>query len=208
MLGTFLEDYRLNPNDQRHNWFDTSLINGANWLKNNNPYITNLFQNENDIPTFPTATHIIDDDEAPPFRSGDIVVPHLNFPSEIHDEDAHYSRLIAGFHRDDSTNSMPISINDPNLEALLFPDLFPDGHGHYREMITNSTTRQSRIDTYGKYIKHRLLNIDYRFRLHHYWSVWSYLQLKKLRNHQNNQRFLCQHNADMAHRPPTAIEII
>src|SRR5271154_1569708 len=213
MLGAFLEDFESNPNNENHNWFDISLVNGASWLYNNNPYLSsysNLFTNQNNIPTFPTATHIPDDDDTPPFRSGDIVVPHLNFPNEVHNEDAHYTRLMAGFHRnnDDETNSIPISLNHPSLEALLFPDLFPDGHGHYREMISNLTSRQLRIDTYGKYIKHRLLNIDYRFRLHHYWPAWSYLQLEKLRNHQNTQRILRQQSFDTLYNPPTAIEII
>jgi DNA replication protein DnaC len=212
MLGAFLEDYESSPNHRNHNWFDISLVNGANWLCNNNPYISsysNLFSSQDYIPTFPTATHILDDDDAPPFRYGDIVVPHTNFPNEVHNEDAYYTRLMAGFHRNnDETNSLPISINHPDLEALLFPDLFPNGHGHYKEMISNLNSRQSRIDTYGKYIKHRLLNVDYRFRLHHYWPAWSYLQLEKLRNHQNTQRILRQKDADTCYRPPTAIEII
>jgi len=144
MLGAFLEDYESNPNDRNHNWFDISLVNGAAWLCNNNPYISsysNLFENQNSISTFPTATHIPDDDNTPPFRFGDIVVPHLNFPNEIHDEDAHYTRLMAGFHHNnDETNSIPISLNHPSLEALLFPDLFPNGHGHYQEMVSNLTS--------------------------------------------------------------------
>jgi hypothetical protein len=115
---------------------------------------------------------------------------------------------MAGFHQSDETDSIPISLNDPDLEALLFPDLFPDGHGHFREIIINQNAHQSRIDTYGKYIKQRLLNIDSRFRLHHYWPAWSYLQLEKLRNHQNTQRLLHQKNTDRNHRPPTTIEII
>jgi hypothetical protein len=209
-LGAFLEESQSSHN-QNH-WLDTSLINGAAWLSNNNPYIanySNLLTTQSNIQTFPTATHIPDDDNAPSFRFGDIVVPHLNFPNDVHNEDAHYTRLMAGFFRnDDDTNSIPISLNHPDLEALLFPDLFPDGHGHYQEMISNLTSRQSRIDTYGKYIKHRLLNIDYRFRLHHYWPAWSYLQLEKLRNHQNTQRILRQQDADNIFQPPTAIEII
>jgi hypothetical protein len=213
MLGAFLEDFESNPNsNNNHNWFNISLVNGANWLKNNNnPLISNYSNqllNQNNIPTFPTATHIPDDESAPPFRSGDIIIHHLDFSQEVHNEDAHYTRLITGFQRDDEINSHPISLNHPDLEALLFPDLFPDGHGHYKEMISNLTTQQSRIDTYGKYIKHRLLNIDYRFRLHHYWPAWSYLQLEKLRNHQNTQRILRQQSANTFYNPPTAIEII
>ncbi|RIA97550.1 hypothetical protein C1645_813970 [Glomus cerebriforme] len=144
MLGAFLENYESNPNDRNHNWFDISLVNGINWLHNNNPYISsysNLFSNQNYIPTFSTATHISDNDNAPPFRYGDIVISHMNFPNEVHNEDAHYTRLMAGFHHNNvETNSLPIPINHPDLKALLFPDLFPDGHGHYQEIISNLTT--------------------------------------------------------------------
>ena len=135
MLGAFLEDFESNSSNRNHSWFDISFVNAATWLSNNNPYISsysNLFVSHSNIPTFPTATHISDDDDAPPFRFGDIVVPHLNFPNEVYDEDAHYTRLMAGFHHNDETNSLPILINHPDLEALLFPDLFPDGHGHFK----------------------------------------------------------------------------
>lgn len=49
-----------------------------------------------------------------------------------------------------------------------------------------------RNETYGQYIKSWLMNIDSRWRLHHRWPSWSYLQLEKLRQHQNTQRLLLQ----------------
>ena len=54
----------------------------------------------------------------PPAHSSDIVM----LPDEIHNEDAHYSRLVT------------LSFTDPELEPLLFPDLFPDGRGHYDDV--------------------------------------------------------------------------
>ncbi|RGB35673.1 hypothetical protein C1646_759076 [Rhizophagus diaphanus] len=94
----------------------------------------------NNIQTFPTATLIPDDENALPFRSGDIIIHHLDFSHEVHNEDAHYTRLIAGFQRG-------------NQELIPMVD---------------------------GYIKHRLLSIDYHFRLHHYWPAWSYLQLENM----------------------------
>jgi hypothetical protein len=94
---------------------------------------------------------------------------------------------MAGFVKTSDNTSLPLAINDPNLEPLLFPDLFPDGKGHYHDNDT-SDSGLMREETYSKYIKQRVLNIDSRFRLHPRWLAWSYLQLEKIRNHQNNQR--------------------
>ncbi|CAG8768767.1 9612_t:CDS:1, partial [Dentiscutata heterogama] len=39
-------------------------------------------------------------------------------------------RLLAGFMRDTDNIELPIVYNYPNLEAILFSDLFTDRHGH------------------------------------------------------------------------------
>ncbi|RHZ81814.1 hypothetical protein Glove_117g473 [Diversispora epigaea] len=80
----------------------------------------------------------------------DTVVLRLDFIDE---------KLITGIQKTDDTNLIPISINDPNLEALLFPDLFPDGHGHFNEIITTKIFINLKYIQY-MYIKHELLNID------------------------------------------------
>ena len=86
----------------------------------------------------------------------------------MHNEDFHYSRLMAGFVRDDNNNSLPISIYDPNLEPLLFPHLFPDGKGYFHYTNEQAQLNESRTETLGKYAKHMLLLNDPRFRLDHY----------------------------------------
>ena len=85
---------------------------------------------------------------------------------------------MAGFIKTSDNTSLPLAINDPNLEVLLFPDLFPNGKGHYYD--NNSNSELTRNETYSKYIKQRILNIDSRFRLHPKWPAWSYLQLEKI----------------------------
>ena len=91
---------------------------------------------------------------------------------------------------------------------LLFPDLFPDGKGHYYDQYkTISDNNSTAEETYGKYIKHRLLCIDPRFRLHPYWPSYSYLRFEKLRNHQNVMRIWCQDQYDKIHQPPRAAEL-
>ncbi|GES97195.1 hypothetical protein RCL_jg7075.t1 [Rhizophagus clarus] len=91
-------------------------------------FLENYESDQNYISTFPTATHISNDDNAPLFRYGDIVVTRTNFPNEIHNEDTYYIRLMAGFyHNNNETNFLPISIKHSDLEVLLFSNLFPDG---------------------------------------------------------------------------------
>ena len=55
---------------------------------------------------------------------------------------------MAGFIRIPNNTLLPLAIDDPDLEALLFPDLFPNGRGHYRD--TESTPNNyNNIETYG-----------------------------------------------------------
>jgi len=211
MVGAYLEN-----NDPTINtsWLDDTLIVAANWLKQHNPFLKN-YSRLLDLPgsnmanPFPTAFHLPDDDSAPPFLPNDIIVPNVNFNIEIHNEDYHYSHLMAGFVRTPDNTLLPLAVNDSNLEGLLFPDLFPNGKGYYHNTTSIENTENiTREETYSKYIKQRVLNIDSRFRLHHKWMAWSYLQLEKMRNHQNNQRILRQNQTDRIHRPPTAAQII
>ena len=201
MLGAFLEND--SSTGSPNSWIDDTLIAAANWLKRHNPFLRN-YSRLLDSPVsaranpFPSASHLADDDSAPPYLPNDIVVPNVNFDVEIHNEDYHYSHLMAGFVRTPDNTLLPLAVDDSNLEVLLFPDLFPDGKGYYRDPDSNSTTTESitREETYSKYIKQRVLNIDSRFRLHHKWLAWSYLQLEKIHNHQNNQRIWRQNQAD------------
>src|SRR5581483_528598 len=191
------------------------LIAAANWLKRHNPFLRN-YSRLLDSPVstranpFPSASHLPDDDSAPPYLPNDIVVPNVNFNVEIHNEDYHYSHLMARFVRTPDNTLLPLAVDDSNLEVLLFPDLFPDGKGYYRDPDSNSTTTESitREENYSKYIKQHFLNIDSRFRLHHKWLAWSYLQLEKICNHQNNQQIWRQNQADKIYRPPTAAQLI
>jgi len=206
ILGAFLEPNEgngVNNNRSESSTHDETIQRAAAWLAQNNPYLrpfANILSSTehpnhqilND--PFPRARHIQSDTTAPFVNTREIVVPNYDFPSEVHNEDFHYTRLMAGFVRESETLRIPISTHDPNLEPLTFPDLFTDGKGHFHDpenqnILSNEETRD---ETYGKYIKQRLMNIDPRWRLHHYWPAWSYLQLEKLRHHQNTQRLLHQ----------------
>jgi len=218
-LGAFLEqteDHNTNSNSPH----DQTLRRAATWLAENNPYLhpyanilssPNGYQNQ-DGP-FPRARHIPTDSHAPPTNSRDIIIPNYDLPDEIHNEDFHYTRLMAGFIQENDNLRIPISTYDPNLEPLLFPDLFTDGKGHFHDTLTQSTSNNEiRVETYGKYIKLRLMNVDPRWRLHHHWPSWSYLQLEKLRHHQNTQRLLRQAHFNSNNNPnphlPTARDLL
>ena len=56
----------------------------------------------------------------------DIVISPYDFLNETHDEDFHCQRLAAGFSSLEGRR-IPIAQNDPILECLLFPDLYPPG---------------------------------------------------------------------------------
>ncbi|CAJ0631113.1 16096_t:CDS:2 [Entrophospora sp. SA101] len=60
-----------------------------------------------------------------------LVVPNDEFLVQIHDEDYQYESLMAGFIVSSGDVALPIQSNNPGIKALLFPDLFPTGCGHY-----------------------------------------------------------------------------
>src|SRR5581483_10815695 len=201
IIGAFLEPDNNNNNnntaeDPIHN---ETLRRAASWLSQNNPYLRPFahilssqpsdHQNRNN--PFPRARHIQSDTQAPPVNTRDIIIPNYDFPNEVHNEDFHYTRLMAGFVQESENLRVPILTHDPNLEPLLFPDIFTDGKGHFHDTSLEQDN-ETCYETYGKYIKQRLMNFDPRWRLHHYWPSWSYLQLEKLRHHQNTQRLLRQ----------------
>lgn len=210
IIGAYLQPINSN-HISNEEIFNNTLSQAATWLSLNNPYLhnyTNILNQRSTTDPFPTATHIPNDDTAPPVNQGDIIVPNINLPNEVHNEDFHYSRLMAGFVHNNDNLSLPISTYDPNLEPLLFPHLFPDGKGHYHDMKKYAQSNENRLETLGKYAKHMILLNDPRFRLDHYWPTYIYLQLEKLRHHQNTQRILHKKSVDESYRLPLAIELI
>ena len=213
MLGAMLEEPSMQNN---LSWLTPQLLTAANWLKQNNRYIkpfAQLLLNPSSISTassdpFPTATHIQSDVSAPAFQERNIVISATDFSPEIHDEDFHYVHLMAGFVRTSNGTKMPLSFDNPELEPLLFPDIFPNGRGHFHDQQHTTSNNNITAETYGKYIKHRLLCVDPRFRLHPFWPHFSYMQLEKLRNHQYTTRLWRQQQSDKIYRPPTAAELI
>jgi hypothetical protein len=128
----------------------------------------------------------------------DIVIPPYEFSPETHDEDFHCHRLAVGFASLNGT-LIPIGQDDPILECLLFPDLYPHGYGHY--VASNTHDRTLYHDTLIKDAKLKLLCPLPDFRLHWYWPKWVYMQAEKIRIHQNSARLLRQRQHDNQRRP-------
>src|ERR671911_310949 len=88
MIGAYLKDDSTNSNT----WLNNTLIHATNWLKQNNPFLKNYSRLLNSPDSqianpFPRAFHLSDNNSAPPFLSNDIIVPNINFNTEIHNED-------------------------------------------------------------------------------------------------------------------------
>src|SRR2546430_1809906 len=200
-------------NNHTNSWYHPSLDNAATWLRNHNPYfrpyqtLINRGTWDQSPIIFPTATpsDISQNQEQPIFninsRPTAVILPPYDFDTEIHNEDYHYSRLMAGFLTDPDDRELPIPFYDKNIEALLFPDFFPYGRGFY--VNDENENRQFR-DSLGNYAKSLILCPDPRWRLSWYWPHYIYLTLEKLRNHQNRNRILNQRNAAISHQLTTA----
>src|SRR6266542_6770964 len=96
-------------NNSNQNWYHETLNDAANWLKNNNPFFIlykhiNLHTNQNgsrivfitakisDTQDSNISNHLINHPE--------LIMPPYDFNPEIHNEDFHYNRLMAGFIND------------------------------------------------------------------------------------------------------------
>ena len=68
---------------------------------------------------FQTSGHVSDSNNEfiTPVTSSDIVVPSYVFPDEIHNEDAHYSRLAIGFFQGENERQIPLRFNNSELET-------------------------------------------------------------------------------------------
>ena len=196
-------------NNHTNSWYHPSLDDAATWLRDHNPYfrpyqtLINRGTWDQSPIIFPTATpsNISQNQEQPLFninsRPSAVVVPPYDFDTEIHNEDYHYSRLMAGFLTNPDNKELPIPFYDENIEPLLFPDLFPYGKGFYKY---NENIDRRFTDSLGNYAKSLLLCPDPRWRLSWYWPHYIYLTIEKLRNHQNRTRMLNQRHVSSSHQ--------
>ena len=138
IIGAFLQTADLSAPNNR--WYHLSLRYSCDWLQQNNLYLSAyhsiashlLAHNSQTSPTvWPQATHVSDSNNefiTPVLPSGK-TYPSYVLPDKIHGEDTYYSRLAIGFFQEEYKRQIPLCFNNPELEAVLFPDLFSDGRG-------------------------------------------------------------------------------
>jgi len=152
----------LDQEQESFNWFHPILIPASQWLKDNN-LIFKEYNRSSLLSKTPISNTInkilpkakLSNSSFQTRRNQplSLVISNNDFPTEIHNEDYKYQRLIAGFLKTDDNNlNLPILNYNPDIEALLFPDLFPSGHYHYEDSKELLEFKQN-IDSYGKYIK-------------------------------------------------------
>ncbi|GBC40545.2 PIF1-like helicase domain-containing protein [Rhizophagus irregularis DAOM 181602=DAOM 197198] len=149
-------------NNQSNSWYHSSLDNAARWLRDHNPYfkpyqtLINRGIWDGAPIIFPNASlsNTSQNQDQPLFninsRPSAVILPPYELDAEIHNEDYHYNRLMAGFLTDPYNKKLPISFYDKNIEPLLFPDLFPYGKGFY---INDENTNRRFTDSLGNYAK-------------------------------------------------------
>ncbi|CAJ0650111.1 998_t:CDS:2 [Entrophospora sp. SA101] len=173
--------------------FHESLIGASQWLVQNNPIYIQYNQTHAVIHLSPSS----------PFPEP---LPMARLPTQsICDTSSlnHHSSILTNSQPPSlvvPNNDFPIEYNNPDIEALVFPDIFPGSCGHYEDVKRLLKFRHN-TDSYGKYIKLRTLCSNPRFRLHWYWPHWSYLNLEKKCN---KNRILNQKNVNHELHPTRA----
>src|ERR1051325_1340238 len=149
-------------NNQSNSWYHPSLNDATAWLRNNNPYFkpyqTLVNRGTQDGPPviFPTArpSELFQNQEQPIFdinsRPSAVVLPPYDFDTEIHNEDYHYSRLMAGF------------LTDPNNKELTTADFITNSVYTGRPIINEAktTTVPSYIRTGDSYFRQKEHHIN------------------------------------------------
>ena len=162
-IGAYLEVSEL-PFDQGHDHI--ALEQAAIWLYANNPLVQRFASSlsPTNIPRFPTL-QTSDESEVRPCYRPDIIVHGDPFDNETHNEDFAFGCLLQAQDLSASSTERWLGKNDPDLEALLFPWLYPYGRGHWRK-------RDSRDGlTMFKDAQWKLSWVVPVFRNDHYWPA-------------------------------------
>ncbi|CAB4428116.1 unnamed protein product [Rhizophagus irregularis] len=132
ILGAFLEpNNNITNNIPDRSTHDITIQRAAAWLAQNNPYLrpyTNMLsirQNQESNNPFPMASYTETNDDAP-INPQEIIIPNYDFPDEVHNEDFHYTRLMA------------------------------DGKGHFHDILNRTSPNDvTREETYEKLRHHQ-----------------------------------------------------
>src|SRR2546421_2606370 len=126
-------------------------------------------------------------EEIRPMIWPDLILNPNPYHPETRDEDFRHCRLPEATMVDQDDRWLVKA--DQNLEPLLFPWLFPYGHGQWCQPTIHEPERFYH-DTLGRDVKRRLNSIISHFRDDHYWPAWSYMRIEERRIFQNNNRLV------------------
>ena len=174
------------------------LTAAANWLKTHNRFLQGYTVSIIDIPTVRLPTfETSDPDERRPCHRPDLIVRADQYDPETHDEDFRFDRLLEG--QDMANDDRWYSKGDKDLEARIFPWLYPYGVGHFRK------DEPSHFKTAFKDAQYKLNWTVSHFRDDHYWATWMYMRAETLRIFQNTNRLMTgRKKRQMAGRLSTA----
>ncbi|KAH8586719.1 hypothetical protein B0O99DRAFT_602268 [Bisporella sp. PMI_857] len=126
----------------------------------------------------------------PPYRP-DLVLNPLPYDVDTRREDYRHYRLPISVVQGaivDRPETRSILRSDPSVELLLFPHLYPYGHGQW--IRSPDEIRVRRENTRGQDLKRKLNSIISRFRDDWYWPAYAYMEVEATRIFQHNCRIV------------------
>jgi hypothetical protein len=186
MIGAYLESSQCRANSGH----DIQLLNQCRqWLLHHNPlFARHDVRSELDIHPLPSADLFDEEAEARPPNRPDIILNPDPYDPSTQDEDYRYFRLPVASFTDSNRQNVGLLRSDPAIEPLLFPVLYPHGHGHWVRPSKEDRIRGR--NTLLQDVQKKLNGAISHFREDHYWPGWAYMEIEAIRILQNNQRIV------------------
>lgn len=191
VLGAWLETSRYNRYNQGHDL--AKLEECRHWLmQHNSVFRRNEVRANIQVPDPLPLLQLIQDfrDERRPQNRPDFVMDPMMHDPQTHNEDFRFDRVtvgrVTGSNR--AGNLPDLFRNDPDVEVLTFPHLYPYGRGQWKERPLDENGR--RVFTQYMDVAMKLNSINPIFRNDHYWPGWAYQEMEARRIQQNDRRIV------------------
>jgi hypothetical protein len=135
-----------------------------------------------------------------------------DWPEETHEPQLKFNRLVAGcqFSRDATSfkrkmqdkSVKVVSFGDRDLEAKIFPDLYPYGTGSYHLDVFHQYKKTCM--TPAHYFRARLRCVDHRWRRSYFWPFFQFDQMEKSRIHAAQAAIVRENEPSFSGRKPNA----
>jgi hypothetical protein len=205
-IGAYLESSQ-NTIDRGHDL--THLKRCRSWLLTHNPiYRRYDVRSELNISPLPTAELSNKDSEIVerPLGRPDIVLNPEPYDLATQNEDHRHFRLPVASVTDSHGTSIGLVRSDPAIELLLFPLLYPHGHGQWIRPAKIDRVRGK--NTLLQDTQRKLNSAISHFREDHYWPAWIYMEIEAIRIFQNNQRIISSRTRQSLDRRMPASDLL